>query len=128
MLITPYSITRALLMLICAIGVFVFVFIWAMSGQSQMETCLYLGTTAAFAHAAIAPYTAGRWLGRMIVMVSFGATIYFPFFGVSLLDRPTLATIWPGLLLGAIMAMPVHVEQIVSLVLSGIRTVRRART
>lgn len=116
MLITPQNITRAILMAICAIGVFTFIFIWAMSARTPAETSLYIGITAAFALAAIAPYTGGRWLGRMIMMVSFGATIYFPFFGVSLLDRPTLATVWPGLLLGAVMAMPVHVEQVVQLI------------
>lgn len=118
MLITPQNITRAILMAICAIGVFTFIFLWAMSGKTAQETSLYFGITAAFALAAIAPYTGGRWLGRMIMMASFGATIYFPFFGISLDDRPTLATVWPGLLLGAIMSAPVQLELVIQFIMN----------
>ncbi|MAP95693.1 MAG: hypothetical protein CMK07_12155 [Ponticaulis sp.] len=125
MLITPYTITRAILMVICAIGVFTFIFLWAMSDRTAAQTCFYIGTTAAFALAAIAPYTAGRWLGRMIMMVSFGATIYFPFFGVSYFDRPTLATIWPGILLGALMSAPVQLELVVQFIMEARRKLIR---
>ncbi len=125
MLITPQNITKAILLVICAIGVFTFIFLWAMSGRTPMETCLYIGITAAFALAAVAPYTGGRWLGRMIMMVSFGATIYFPFFGISITDRPTLATVWPGLFLGAIMSAPVQLELVVQFIMETHRKIAR---
>lgn len=125
MLITPQNITKAILMVICAIGVFTFMFLWAISGKSAQETSIYIGITAAFALGAISPYTGGRWLGRMIMATSFAWTIYFPFFGVSILDRPTLATVWPGLFLGAIMSAPVQLELFIQFVMNVHRKLAR---
>jgi hypothetical protein len=120
MLITPQFITKTILIFVCATGVFTFIFKWAMSEQTAIETSLYIGITAAFALASAAPYTAGRILGRIILMVCIGHSVYGPAL-VGLRDTTPLSAVWPGILLGAIMANPVYLEKAIELVLKAKR-------
>lgn len=112
MLITPRNITRVFIMIVCAIGVFTFVFMWVMSDYTSAQTSLYLGLTAAFALGAISPFAAGAWVGRMIMLVSFLGPVYGPaFFGWY--GAPRLDQVWPAFLLGLLMSHPVYLERAV---------------
>ena len=123
MLITPKNITRVIIMMLCAIGMAVFVFLWALEDRSAAETSFYFVLIAAFALGAISPFRAGAWIGRMMIIFSlFAPTISVLVFKT----QPVMhADIWPAILLGVLMSNPHYLELTIQFVMNVQRKLAR---
>lgn len=110
MLLTPENITRGFIMAVCVTGMAVFVFLWALSDFTAVQTSLYFTIIAAFALGAVSPFRVGAFMGRMICLVSFLTPVYGPVI-FSYNAVPKLNQVWPGMLLGFLMASPHILER-----------------